>query len=85
MNVTSPEFKIGRNRATVDYCVADNTAVGRVHAIVVSKNGNTYLKDNNSTNGTFVNNVRVKSGSETLLANGDKITLGDEEFTYEAF
>ena len=46
---------------------------------------NTYLKDNNSTNGTFVNNVRVKSGSETLLANGDKITLGDEEFTYEAF
>jgi len=85
VNVTSPEFKIGRNRATVDYCVADNTAVGRVHAIVVSKNGNTYLKDNNSTNGTFVNNVRVKSGSETLLANGDKITLGDEEFTYEAF
>ena len=85
VNVTSPEFKIGRNRATVDYCVADNTAVGRVHALVVSKNGNTYLKDNNSTNGTFVNNVRVKSGSETLLANGDKITLGDEEFTYEAF
>lgn len=85
VNITNPEFKIGRNRATVDYCVADNTAVGRVHAFVVSKNGNTYLKDNNSTNGTFVNNVRVKSGSETLLANGDKITLGDEEFTYEAF
>lgn len=85
VNVTSPEFKIGRNRATVDYCVSDNTAVGRVHAIVVSKNGNTYLKDNDSTNGTFVNNVRVKSGSETLLANGDKITLGDEEFTYQAF
>ena len=84
IKITSDNFKVGRQRNAVDYCIADNTAVGRVHAIFVSKNGVTYLKDNNSTNGTFINNVRVKTNSETQISSGDKIVLGDEEFTYQA-
>lgn len=84
IKITSDNFKVGRQRNAVDYCIADNTAVGRVHAIIVSKNGATYIKDNNSTNGTFINNVRVKTNSETQISSGDKIVLGDEEFTYQA-
>ena len=46
------------------------------------------VPDNYSANfkvpSNFFNRFIVQE-NQTLLANGDKITLGDEEFTYEAF
>ncbi len=82
--ITKPEFSIGREMSKVDYCVKDNNAVGRRHAEIVSRGGETYIVDRNSTNGTFVNNVRVGAGVETKLSSGDTIMLADEEFTYNA-
>lgn len=84
IKINNQSFKLGRQRAAVDYCVDDNSAVGRVHAIIENRGGSVYIKDNNSTNGTFVNKVRVPSNGKTPLNSGDSIMLGDEEFIYKA-
>lgn len=85
VTISKDQFKIGRERSRVDFCISDNTAVGRLHAIIVSRGGSTYVVDQNSTNCTFVNNVRATANQEVRLNNGDKVTFADEEFTYNAF
>lgn len=83
VSINKTEFVIGRERSRVDYCISDNTNVGRAHAKIIHRGGTAYLVDMNATNGTFLNNVKV-SGTQVALKNGDKITLADEEFTYNA-
>ena len=85
ITINREQFKIGRERSRVDYCISDNPAVGRLHAIIVNRNGSTYVVDQNSTNCTFVNSVRATANQEVRLNNGDKVTFADEEFTYNAF
>lgn len=81
VKINKTEFVIGRERSRVDYCVSDNTNVGRAHAKILNRGGTAYLVDMNATNGTFLNSVKV-SGTQAALKNGDKITLADEEFTF---
>lgn len=83
VSINKTEFVIGRERSRVDYCISDNTNVGRAHAKIIHRGGTAYLVDMNATNGTFLNNVKV-SGTQVALKNGDKITLADEDFTYNA-
>lgn len=82
ISVTRDNFKIGRERSKVDYCISDNTAIGRHHATIVNRNGAAYLVDQNSRNFTFINDVKVEPNKEEKLKDGDKITFGDESFTY---
>lgn len=62
---------IGR-RASNDIYI-DNLAISGEHAILVTERENTYLEDLNSTNGTLVNQNRVK---KQVLKHGDEIGLG---------
>lgn len=82
VNINSANFTIGKERAKVSYCVADNTSVSRTHAVITYRAGMSYIKDMNATNGTFVNGVRLGAGQESPLNPNDKITLADEEFVY---
>lgn len=85
ITINKEQFKIGRDRSRVDYCISDNTAVGRLHAIIVNRGGSAYVVDQNSKNGTFVNDVRASANQEVKLNNGDKVSFADEEFTYSAY
>ena len=78
-------FKIGKERRRVDYCVSDNTNVSRAHADIVYRNGEFYVVDNNATNGTTVNGASVAAGQERKIANNDIIKLADEEFQFRTF
>jgi FHA domain-containing protein/double zinc ribbon protein len=51
--------------------------VSRRHATVtVSDAGEATIRDEHSTNGTFVNGDRVTPGRDVLLSNGDSLRLG---------
>ena len=76
------EFKIGHKAKIVDYAVSDNSAISRVHCIITKKNGVCFIKDNKSTNGTFLNGEELKEGEEKFLTNNAVVILGDEEFVY---
>lgn len=53
--------------------------VSREHAQVVQRNDEYFLEDLGSTNGTYVNGVRVK---KCLLRNNDQIEIGEARIHY---
>lgn len=85
IKINSPSFIIGKEQAKVNYCVSNNTNVSRTHVRLTSRGGVTYVTDLGSTNGTTLNGVRLIPNKETALSVGDKITLGDEDFVYNAY
>ena len=82
INITKPEFSLGKAIGKVDYAITDNTAVSRIHCIIVQKNGVNYIKDNGSTNHTYLDGAELEPQKEVLLKNKMTILLGDEEFTF---
>ena len=76
------EFKIGKERSKVDYCITNNS-VSRVHAIITFENGEYYIKDNNSTNYTYLNGEAISGSQKMKLSNGDRIKFSDEEFQFK--
>ncbi len=83
-NIPLPEgrFLIGKSQEGGNYIIADNAAISRIHCSIIKKNGAYYVRDERSTNGTFVNGEQVLPDTERLLLNDCKLTLGDEEFLY---
>ncbi len=76
-------FKIGKASRGVDYTVDGNGAISRQHAIITQKDGVCYIKDNKSTNHTYVNDKVVEDGVEEILTHDSRIRLGDEEFLFK--
>ena len=54
--------------------------VSRLHCRIVAKDNQLEVEDLSSTNGTFVNDKRVKKGQ---LAHGDRLRIGRVELTVE--
>lgn len=63
--------KIGRNEE--NDIVIDNLTISSVHAIISIEGGQFYIKDISSTNGVYINEVKV---TKAKLKNGDSIRLG---------
>lgn len=75
-------FRIGTEEKSVDYCIADNCAVSRMHAEIIHRNNSYFIVDNNSTNHTFINEQEIRSKREMKLQNKSRIKLADEEFIF---
>ena len=82
INITKPEFVIGKSKTKADYTIDNNSAVSREHCVIIQKDGVNYIKDNNSTNHTYFNGVELQPGKEVLLKHKTEICLGDEEFLF---
>ena len=80
--IDKDEFVIGKSANHADYTIRDNTAVSRAHCIISRRNGVCYIRDNNSTNGTFINDQELDRGGERFLTNNVTVKLGDEEFVF---
>lgn len=72
-------FSIGKDRQSVDYAL-DNDSVSRHHATIVFEDGNYYIIDNGSTNGTMIEGVRLQPAEKAELGNGYIISIGNETF-----
>jgi hypothetical protein len=57
----------------------DDVTVSRDHAILVRRNGEYYLDDLGSLNGTYVNRSRIESHR---LSNGDELQVGKYKLAY---
>lgn len=82
INISKQVFKIGKERARVDYCIPDNNSISRHHASIINKGGVFYLVDMKSTNYTFVNGNKIVPEQEVKLNSGDRFKLADEEFEF---
>lgn len=74
-------FMLGRLESQVDYCIS-NPAVGKLHAEIRKTQDGYVISDMNSLNGTYVNDERLEPGQDMIIKNGDRITLGNEEFVF---
>lgn len=69
--------KITIGRAPDNNIVIDNKLASRHHALIQKIKDAYFLKDENSTNGTFLNGRRIPSDKYVKLNAGDKITIGN--------
>ena len=58
-------------------------AVSREHAMISCENGRYRLTDLGSTNGSYLNGIRIFSGIPVLISPGDEIILGDLKTHFE--
>lgn len=75
-------FNIGKEKSYVDYAIADNPAISRSHISIINRNGQYFLIDTNSTNGTFIDNKMIARNTEVMLTDGTKFKLANEEFDF---
>lgn len=79
--VDKPSFTIGKS----DLCdlILDEHYLSRRHALITRDNSSWYIEDLGSTNGTYVNKVKVKDGKRTRLLSGDTIKLANVKMQVE--
>lgn len=82
VDISKPVFRIGKEKSFVDYFVANNNAVSRLHADIIENAGNYFIRDNNSTNRTFVNGTMIEINQDVQLFDGDAIMLANEAFEF---
>lgn len=83
IKINKPVFRLGKERSYVDYFVTNNIAVSRSHADIITRAGKHYVIDLNSKNHTYINGKEIPVQVETEIFNGDKLTLGNEEFIFK--
>jgi ABC transport system ATP-binding/permease protein len=63
-------------RAKTNTVVVDDALASRVHAVLVSSPAGLEIRDNNSSNGTFVNGTLI---TRAMLHDGDVVTIGNTD------
>jgi hypothetical protein len=71
---------IGRDAGNSIALAMDST-VSRSHAVISPEDGGFVIRDQGSSNGTFVNGARV---TESPLSPGDEVSIGGTRFRFEA-
>lgn len=75
-------YIIGKSRRSCDYTIS-SPVISRVHVRILQEQGNYYLEDLKSTNGTFINGERINAHDPQIINLGDHITLADIDFVIE--
>lgn len=80
--IKTPSFIIGKDESKADLAITDNNAISRVHMELTCIEGRYFVRDNNSTNGTYVNEIRLEKGATAEIVDGDEIRLANEDFEF---
>ncbi|MGA5462464.1 ATP-binding cassette domain-containing protein [Mycobacterium sp. NPDC050041] len=75
----APAGALSVGRSASNTIVVDDALASRVHAYLVAVPGGMELRDNRSSNGTFVNGERVTS---IVLRPGDTVAVGNTDLTF---
>ncbi|MBQ6368615.1 MAG: FHA domain-containing protein [Parasporobacterium sp.] len=83
IEITRYPFLIGKLEGEMD-CIIDRPSVSRMHARISenkqSTAGSCFIEDFNSTNGTYINGIRIEPYRKRAVNAGDVIRLADQEF-----
>lgn len=74
----SGEIAIGRGEEC-DISLPEDTALSEIHCAIIFEEGNVYIEDRDSTNGTYINGIPRRE--QCLLNQGDVLLIGSSEYT----
>ena len=74
---------IGRD-ANNPIALPNDTNASRRHATIQAGSGQATVTDHGSSNGTFINGVRISAQTPTPLKPNDELTVGNTRFRFEA-
>lgn len=80
ITITKPRFLIGKSAEKVDGVIVGNTAISRVHCEVAVQDGNIWIVDKGSANGTYVNGQKIGTDKFVQIQVNDKIRIANEEY-----
>lgn len=83
--LNKPVFRVGKEKSYVDYFIGDNTAISRSHANIITREGEYFIVDTNSTNHTYINGAIIQSNIEFKLESGARIRLANENFEFKTY
>ncbi len=72
------KYTIGRSASKSKLAFSGDAALSGLHCTMMVKNNKIYIKDEGTTNGTFVNGVPITG--EFALENGDTLIIGSYEY-----
>ncbi len=78
VNLGATPVTVGRSAANAKLAFSDDTALSSIHCSLIAEKKRVYIKDENSTNGTFVNGVPISGKFE--LNQDDVILIGSYEY-----
>ena len=78
--IDKAETLLGKKRGLVDAVIPFNNMISRKHCRISRNNGEFYISDEGSANGTYVNRVRLSAGQRQRIKKGDIIRLADSDF-----
>ncbi len=79
--IDKDKFVIGRLGSMVDYVVQSST-VGKLHAEITVNGGIYSIKDLNSKNGTYLNEVRIPSNMECEIKSSDRVRFSNFDYIF---
>lgn len=72
---------VGKMAGCADF-IMNEDSISRMHTRFTQTNGVIYMRDLNSTNGTFKNGLRLEPNESILIEPGDEIRMGKFRFGY---
>lgn len=80
VRVDKDQFVIGKKTAECDGVVSFNGKISRTHCQISRVNGRYTIMDLNSSNGTYVNHVRLAPHQPQPIQSGDVIRMANSDF-----
>ena len=77
--LNSPTISLGRSK-NAQLRVSDSITVSRQHAVLYVEENLIELKDLGSSNGTYINGLRLAPYQKVRVVPNDRITFGDQVF-----
>lgn len=74
-------FVIGKDKAIADLVISNKT-ISRKHAEIITKGAHYFLKDNHSTNQTFLGGKPIKPDTNVEIFSGSIIKFSNEEYRF---
>lgn len=80
--INKTPYLLGRSKRNVDFTISSGN-VSRKHCMIEYIDGDFYLSDLGSSNGTYVNGIKLMEDEKKKLVAEDKIKLGDVVFFFK--
>lgn len=74
--LSKPSIAIGRSPGN-DIALTEANAISRYHITITLRNGDVYLEDLGSINGTYMDGSRLEPNTAELLNGGEEIQIGE--------